>query len=337
MGGEIVSARLVCSRPNTIEELAHQEEVVNTLRTAIVSGNLPHLLFHGPPGTGKTSAIHAVAKQLFGPRLYRSRILELNASDERGIAVVRDKIKKFAQKKVAKAESTEGYDCRFPCPPIQIIILDEADSMTGDAQAALRRIIENYTKTTRFCILCNYLSKIIDPIVSRCMKFRFNPIAAEAQQAKLAEIAGKEGLQVEPDALPTLVRVSEGDMRKSITAMQCATKGKAKVVNVERVLTVMGVVPQPVIKSIMEGCKDKSMTELQQETENIICEGYSVAMILSEVMDYLLESRTVTDPQKANVAGVASETEARLLEGGSEDINLLYFLASLKKIMQTKA
>ena len=133
-----------------------------------------------------------MARQLFGPKLFRSRILELNASDERGINVVREKIKKFAQKKIARADTLEGYDCRFPCPPIQIIILDEADSMTNDAQAALRRIIENYTKSTRFCILCNYISKIIDPIVSRCMKFRFNPIATEAQIEKLKIISEKE-------------------------------------------------------------------------------------------------------------------------------------------------
>ena len=328
----ILLATLINSRPNTIEELAHQDEVVSTLKTAIANGNLPHLLFYGPPGTGKTSAILAVSKQLFGPKFYRNRILELNASDERGISVVRDKIKKFAQKKVARADTLEGYDSRYPCPPIQIIILDEADSMTGDAQAALRRIIENYTKTTRFCILCNYLSKIIDPIVSRCMKFRFNPIAADAQQEKLKVISEKEGVNIDSECLNTLIRLSEGDMRKSITALQCAARGKTKTVSIEKLVSVMGVVPDSIIKGIVENTKGKTTAELQQEAENIICEGYSVAIILSELIDYLQVTKNLTEPQKATIAKVASETEHRLIEGGSEDINLLNLLLSIKNL-----
>ncbi len=303
-----------------------------TLKTAISSGNLPHLLFYGPPGTGKTSAILAVARQLFGPKLFRSRILELNASDERGINVVREKIKKFAQKKVGRGDGMEGYDPRYPCPALQIIILDEADSMTGDAQAALRRIIENYTKTTRFCILCNYLSKIIDPIVSRCMKFRFNPIGAEAQEVKLKEIAAQEGVKIEPDGLTNLIRLSEGDMRKSITALQCASRNKEKHVDMANIFSVMGVVPDQIVKSVVEDSQGKSTAELQQQTESIICEGYSVAAILSQTADYLQCCKTLTDPQKADVARAASETEHRLLEGGSEDINLLNFLMTVKGI-----
>lgn len=129
---------------------------------------------YGPPGTGKTSTVLAMAKELFGKTFYKNRILELNASDERGIQVVRDKIKKFAQRKISKNPDLD-------CPPIQICILDEADSMTVDAQAALRRIIEAYSTNTRFCIICNYISKIIDPLASRCVKFRFSPISVQAQ------------------------------------------------------------------------------------------------------------------------------------------------------------
>jgi replication factor C subunit 2/4 len=162
-------------RPTTVSEISYQTEVVSALTTSVETGKIPHLLFYGPPGTGKTSTILALAKQIFGPKFYRTRILELNASDERGIQMVREKVKKFAQKKISKAT-----DPAYPCPPLQLIILDEADSMTVDAQSALRRTIEVHSRQTRFCIICNYVSKIIEPLASRCVKFRFAPISDQA-------------------------------------------------------------------------------------------------------------------------------------------------------------
>jgi replication factor C subunit 2/4 len=144
------------------------------LRQSVKTGQVPHLLMYGPPGTGKTSTILALAKEMFGVDFYRQRVLELNASNERGIQVVREKVKKFAQRKISAHPEGRAV------PQLQFIILDEADSMTVDAQAALRRIIENYSATTRFCIICNYICKIIDPLASRCVKFRFSPISFDA-------------------------------------------------------------------------------------------------------------------------------------------------------------
>jgi replication factor C subunit 2/4 len=182
----------------------------------------------------------ALAKEMFGVDFYRQRVLELNASDDRGIQVVREKIKKFAQRKIAR--HPDGRDV----PQIQIIILDEADSMTIDAQAALRRIIEAYANTTRFCIICNYISKIIDPLASRCVKFRFSPIGFEAQKERLLKICHAEGVKLKSDnVLDSLIKVTDGDLRRSINTLQtCSTFSKTAGLSVEDIESVSGIVPQ---------------------------------------------------------------------------------------------
>jgi len=160
------------------------------------------MLFYGPPGTGKTSTILALCKELFGyppsfiptnpsPELMKTRVLELNASDERGIAIVREKIKNFARTTVSS--SVKGY----PCPPYKIIVLDEADSMTQDAQSALRRTMETYSRITRFCLICNYVTRIIEPLASRCAKFRFKALDSVNTRQRIEFIAEQEHVQME--------------------------------------------------------------------------------------------------------------------------------------------
>lgn len=180
------------------------------------------MLFYGPPGTGKTSTILALAKELFGPEMFRTRVLELNASDERGISIVREKVKDFARMQLSNPPP--NYKDRYPCPPYKIIILDEADSMTQDAQSALRRTMETYSKITRFCLICNYVTRIIDPLASRCSKFRFKTLDQGNSLKRLEEIATNEDVNLESGAVNALIRCSEGDLRKAITFLQSATK-----------------------------------------------------------------------------------------------------------------
>lgn len=197
------------------------------------------MLFYGPPGTGKTSTILALAKQLFGPELVKSRVLELNASDERGISIVRQKVKDFARMQLSAAPSykvmvqdadAEGgvkqvpYREKYPCPPFKIVVLDEADSMTQDAQSALRRTMETYSKMTRFCLVCNYVTRIIDPLASRCSKFRFKSLDQGNAVARVSDIAKLEGVRMENGVAEELVRVADGDLRKAITFLQSAAR-----------------------------------------------------------------------------------------------------------------
>ncbi len=180
------------------------------------------MLFYGPPGTGKTSTVLALAKELYGPDLFKTRVLELNASDERGISIVREKVKNFARMQLSNLPA--GSRSKYPCPPFKIVILDEADSMTQDAQSALRRTMETYSNITRFCLICNYVTRIIDPLASRCSKFRFKSLDQQNAKKRLEEIAEKEDVGLEEGAVETLIRCSEGDLRKAITFLQSGAR-----------------------------------------------------------------------------------------------------------------
>lgn len=266
------------------------------------------MLFYGPPGTGKTSTILALCRQLFGPDLMKSRVLELNASDERGISVVRDKIKTFAKISVSQP------DPDFPSPPYKIIILDEADSMTQDAQSALRRIMETYSRITRFCLICNYVTRIIEPITSRCSKFRFKPLDTTSTRARLEHICTNENIAYSAEALDALIRVSDGDLRRAITFLQSASRLHSTAedpITPYSIQEIGGVIPDARLAQLVEalgvevakpdGDGAAEMTDVKlagavakkgekggfakvrNEVEQIVRDGYSASQILTQV------------------------------------------------------
>jgi len=202
-------------RPNNFEDIISHVDVLNTLNNLIKNNKMQHMIFYGPPGTGKTTTILACAKKLYGAH-YNNMILELNGSDDRGINVVRDQIKKFS----ATDSRINNLLSETNITKMKLVILDEADAMTSDAQFALRRVIEIYTSSTRFCLICNYLTKIIPALHSRCQIFRFQLIDEESNLNKLKIIIIDENINIRENVLKKIIEYSEGDMRKSLNVMQ---------------------------------------------------------------------------------------------------------------------
>jgi len=194
------------------------QDILATINKFIESNRLPHLLFYGPPGTGKTSTILALARRIYGAENMRQMVLELNASDDRGIEVVREQIKTFAStKQIFTMGSSAG---RAGIAAFKLIILDEADAMTNTAQMALRRIMEKYTANTRFCIIANYSHKLSPALLSRCTRFRFSPLKEQDIRSLVDKVIEEENVKITPDAVESLVKLSRGDMRRALNVLQ---------------------------------------------------------------------------------------------------------------------
>ena len=313
-------------RPRVVKDVASQAEVVRVLEQAMVSGNMPHCLFYGPPGTGKTTCALAICKQLYGPELVKTRVKELNASDERGISVVRDKIKTFAS--LAVGVPDPGY----PSPPYKILILDEADAMTNDAQSALRRMMETYSKVTRFFLLCNYVTKIIDPIVSRCAKFRFKPLEEETMAARLQYISTQEGLEIDGDAFAMCSKHSGGDMRKAITLLQSAARLSGGKVSGATIVEVAGYIPDDKIKMLYDLCLQGKFDEAQNHMEDILRDGFSALKILDQFSDFILDA-DCPDVVKAEIFIKMGEADRHLAQGADEGLQLATVVSEAIKSM----
>ena len=315
-------------RPNKLDDVVYQNDVITMLKNVIISGNLPHLLFYGGPGTGKTSTILALSKELFGSK-YRDRVLELNASDERGINAVRNKVGTFAKLTINNMNNN--------MPPYKIIILDEADAMTTDAQSALRKTIEDNSSNTRFCFICNYINKIIDPIASRCVKIRFKPLNSESVVSKLKYISEKESLTISDNVLHTIFTQSNGDLRKAIMILQKCKYIKTTITD-QDILDITNHIPYTIINSIITTCiSDKfTKTDIINIHTQIKIKAYPVNNILNELLKKILCHKELSDKQKGTIILLLSDIEKCIIEGADEYIQLIYLLFQLKKITISK-
>lgn len=310
-------------RPSTFEEVMGQQEILKRVKSLVQALNIPHLMFAGPAGTGKSTLALIIVKQLFGEG-WRENYLELNASDERGIEVVRQKVKDFARTK-----ALENI-------PFKVIFLDEADALTKEAQQALRRTMENFTGTCRFIMSCNYSSSIIDPIQSRCVVFRFRLLEKKDIGEVIKKIAEKEKLRLSEDALETLYESSEGDCRRAINLLQ-ATASIAIDINAEMINMIASTSRPKGIKIVLDyalagdfvNARDKLLDVMLKESVSGV---EVIKMIQKEVWNLQIEPEI-----KVRLTEKTGETEFRMIEGSDEFVQLQALLASFVLAGQGKS
>jgi replication factor C subunit 2/4 len=299
-------------RPVKLDDVYSQNTTISSLKAIIQCQNMPHMIFYGPSGSGKTSTIHALAREIFGDE-WKNRIIEYNASDERGINVVRDKIKTHA-KQITK--QIDGL------PPWKIIVLDEADTMTTDSQFALRRIIEQYSKITRFCMICNYYYKIIDPIISRCALFRFKPIDNISITNKLMEIANIEVNQKLNIVAQTIANLSKGDMRRAINLLQCSIGVNITIEQTNKILEKSaGLMDINLFNKIKKAILTKNTKDLDENIEIMVLEGYSLVNQINLFYDFV-KTLDIEEEKKSNIIYKIVEIDYNLANFSDEFIQL---------------
>ena len=302
-------------RPKTIDEIIGQDETKTRLKGFVESKSLPHLLFAGPPGTGKTSTVITLATEIFGEGNISGNLLELNASDDRGIDIIRNEVKDFAK--------TLPIDA-----PFKIISLDEADALTSAAQHALRRTMEKYVSSSRFVLLCNYPGKIIEPIQSRCAFFRFQRLGDDIIKEQMGYISKQENVDYTSEGLDMLVKVSNGDLRKAINVLQATAATGGKIEETSVLETVGGVDPNE-IEKLLNAARNQEFDRAKGKLQDLIfVRGVAGSDIIREINSYITKM-DFSDEAKLKIIDRLAEVDFRLTEGASPDIQIAALLAHI--------
>ncbi|MEM3074951.1 MAG: replication factor C small subunit [Candidatus Pacearchaeota archaeon] len=301
-------------RPKKFDEMVGQEDIVRRVKSLTNSLNIPHLLFAGPAGVGKSTLALIVVKELFGDK-WKENYLELNASDERGIDVIRQKVKDFARTK-AIAEI-----------PFKVIFLDEADALTNEAQNALRRTMENYTSNCRFILSCNYSSKIIDPIQSRCAVFRFKLLEKKDIEKIIKRIANNEKLEINEEAAKTLFEVSEGDCRRAINLLQ-TTASISNTITKDLIDIIVPSAKPSDIKIILEYALSGDFKNSKEKLLDVMLKESISGTDIIKAIQKEIWNLSIDPELKVKLTERTGEIEFRLVEGSDEFIQLESLLAS---------
>ncbi len=300
-------------RPSTFENFVGQKEIVRRVKALVETKNIPHMMFAGPAGLGKTTLAIIVAKILHQSS-WRQNFLETNASDERGIQVIREKVKDFAKTMAIEANSPK------------IILLDEADALTKEAQQALRRTMETYSNSCRFIISCNYQNKLIDPIKSRCAIFRFKPLSREEIGEIIQKVANNEGLKIDSKAVSILYEQSGGDVRQIYNTLQSCS-AISKNVDEDLLNSFVSKAEASEIKDVVSLALSKNFLEARNKMlSTILNNGLSGLDVVKQIQREVLESQ-INDNKKLDIIEKCGEIEFRLVEGANDFIQLEALLA----------
>lgn len=311
-------------RPKTLDEIINQEEIVRSLKTVLGTKAVPHMLFTGPPGVGKTATAHAFARDLYGERyIDDGHFMEINASDERGIDVIREKVKTFAR--------------TIPMGGIgfKILLLDESDQLTADAQHAFRRVMEQYSTTCRFILAANYSNRIIEPIQSRCAIFRFKPINPDHMVQAINRIAEREGLKITQKGLTALFEVSEGDLRRAINLIQTASSYSTSI-DEDLIYRVAGIATGTEARKILElSLAGKFEDARKLLREKLYIDGISERDLLSQMYResfYL----PIKEEEKLRLISLIGEVDYRLSQGATPEVQFMMLLSYLYSLIKER-
>ncbi|PLB52167.1 activator 1 subunit 3 [Aspergillus steynii IBT 23096] len=324
-------------RPVSLDDVSGHQDILATIDKFVDANRLPHLLLYGPPGTGKTSTILALARRIYGEKNMRQMVLELNASDDRGIDVVREQIKTFASTKQIFSMAPKSTSSDSSLASYKLIVLDEADAMTSTAQMALRRIMEKYTANTRFCIIANYTHKLSPALLSRCTRFRFSPLKEQDIRSLVDLVVEKEQINIQPEAVDSLVTLSKGDMRRALNVLQAChassiplpmknapkdqPRPQPEIITNETIYDCIAAPHPSDIQEIMTTLLATSDVTSCLNTVNTLKsnKGLALADILAALGDQLQRLEVPAQTRITWLEGLA-EIEFRLASGGSESM-----------------